>query len=83
MNGKEIGLLFIDGDHRYEGVKRDFELYSAEVSDGGMIVFHDIANPKFGVQEFWREVKGEFKSEEVIEEEGSFGIGIIHKDSPR
>jgi predicted O-methyltransferase YrrM len=37
-----IDLLFIDGDHTYEGVKRDFEMYSKLVSEGGFIAFHDI-----------------------------------------
>ena len=36
-----IGFLFIDGDHRYEGVKKDFELYSPKVKVDGIIAFHD------------------------------------------
>jgi len=35
-------LIFIDGDHRYEGVKRDFELYSELLSERGVILFHDV-----------------------------------------
>lgn len=38
-----IDFLFIDGDHTLEGVKRDFEMYSELVSDGGIIALHDIA----------------------------------------
>jgi len=38
-----IDFLFIDGDHTYEGVKQDFEMYSELVSDGGIIALHDIA----------------------------------------
>lgn len=37
-----IDFLFIDGDHTYEGVKQDFEMYSGLVSDGGVVAFHDI-----------------------------------------
>lgn len=41
-NGKKpIRLLFIDGDHSYEGVKRDFELWSDLLVEGGIIGFHD------------------------------------------
>jgi hypothetical protein len=37
----KIDVLFIDGDHSYEGVKTDFELYSNILSDNGIIIIHD------------------------------------------
>ncbi len=37
----KIDLLFIDGDHSYEGVKEDFDLYSKILSDNGVIILHD------------------------------------------
>ena len=36
-----IGLLFIDGDHSYEGVRADFEVWSPHLVRGGVIAFHD------------------------------------------
>ena len=33
--------MFIDGDHSYEGVKLDFELYSKILSPRGIILIHD------------------------------------------
>jgi predicted O-methyltransferase YrrM len=36
-----IDILFIDGDHSYDGVMNDFELYSQLVKNGGYIVFDD------------------------------------------
>ncbi len=36
----KIDVLFIDGDHTYEGVKKDFELYSNLLSENGIIVIH-------------------------------------------
>jgi predicted O-methyltransferase YrrM len=36
-----LELLFIDGDHSYEGAKADFERWSAFVAPGGHVLFHD------------------------------------------
>jgi predicted O-methyltransferase YrrM len=42
LGTRAIDLLFIDGDHSYEGVRRDYELYAPLVSAGGLIALHDI-----------------------------------------
>ena len=34
-------ILFIDGDHSYEGVKKDFDLYSQLLSPKGIVILHD------------------------------------------
>jgi cephalosporin hydroxylase len=36
-----IDILFIDGDHSYDGVLSDFNLYSGFVNNGGYIIFDD------------------------------------------
>jgi predicted O-methyltransferase YrrM len=36
-----LELLFIDGDHSYEGAKADFDRWSAFVRPGGHVLFHD------------------------------------------
>lgn len=36
-----LDLLFIDGDHSYEGVKADWEAYKHFLKPGSIIVFHD------------------------------------------
>ena len=38
----KIDYLHIDGEHSYEGVKKDFELYSTIMSENGIITIHDI-----------------------------------------
>ena len=38
---KKIDLIFIDGDHSYEGVKADWELFLPHLSEFGVVVFHD------------------------------------------
>ena len=81
LNGEKIDYLFIDGDHTYEGVKKDFTMYSPLVS--GIVALHDIAHHRpdanVHVDEFWREIKRSFDSEEIIENPNQkwAGIGII------
>jgi Methyltransferase domain len=41
-----VGLLWIDGDHRYEGVKRDFECWAPHLR--GKVAFHDAIQEKLG-----------------------------------
>jgi predicted O-methyltransferase YrrM len=41
LNGKEIDILFIDGDHSVGGATADYELYLPLVASGGFIVFDD------------------------------------------
>lgn len=38
---KPVELIFIDGAHEYEYVKKDFELWFPKVIDGGIMAFHD------------------------------------------
>ncbi|MBA2461055.1 MAG: class I SAM-dependent methyltransferase [Actinobacteria bacterium] len=91
FDGSPLDLLFIDGDHSYDGVKTDFDLYSPLVRTGGKIVFHDIVppsleegarNPVGGVPRFWREVKLRHPAtrEFVADwEQGGLGIGVLVK----
>src|SRR5262249_48693943 len=38
-----IDLFFIDGDHTYQGVRSDFELFKPWFSDRTLVAFHDSA----------------------------------------
>lgn len=88
LDGRKIDFLFIDGDHQYRGVKKDFQLYSSLVKQNGLIVFHDIlCHPKFPkckVDKFWNEVKSKYRYIEFIDREddrgwGQWGgIGVIY-----
>jgi len=40
--GNPISLLWIDGAHDYENVKKDFTLWEPYLSDKAIIVFHDV-----------------------------------------
>lgn len=39
--GAKLGLLYIDGDHRYEAVHADFLAWSSFLREGGTLVIHD------------------------------------------
>jgi predicted O-methyltransferase YrrM len=43
---KQIGMLFIDGDHSYIGVKKDIKWIN-HVESGGIVAFHDYLLPKY------------------------------------
>ncbi|BCX15609.1 MAG: hypothetical protein KatS3mg097_501 [Candidatus Parcubacteria bacterium] len=83
LNGNQLDFLFIDGDHSYEGVKKDFEMYSPLVRKGGIIAFHDINihlnAPEIGVNKFWNEIKNRFVHKEMIKGHisGWAGIGVL------
>ncbi|MGO9831532.1 MAG: class I SAM-dependent methyltransferase [Myxococcaceae bacterium] len=78
-----IDFLFIDGDHTYAGVKRDFEMYSPLVRRGGLVAFHDICPhpPEMNcdVDKFWREIRAQYPSREFVEtpNQGYYGIGVL------
>jgi len=39
---KTIRLLWIDGDHTYKGVKSDFDNFNRYLSEGALVMFHDV-----------------------------------------
>lgn len=84
LDNSKLDLLFIDGDHTYEGVKKDFEIYSQFVKKGGVIAFHDIVPHPLGtgceVNKFWKEIRERYQFEELVKswEQGWGGIGVIY-----
>ena len=84
LKGQKIDFLFIDGDHTYEGVKQDYEMYKELVSDNGYIAFHDINDTQrhrdrnVYVGKLWNELIGE-KIEFNIGADWA-GIGLIKKN---
>lgn len=88
LHGRPIDFLFIDGDHRYAGVKKDYELYANLVHPGGLIAFHDIRpnaeQDSIEVYKLWDEIKRTEKhTEEIVHEPytGRFGIGLLTKSN--
>lgn len=74
-----VDILHIDGRHGYEDVRADFEEWRSSVRDGGVVLFHDIAEREngFGVWRLWEEVSdpGRFFAFEHGHGLGVLGIG--------
>jgi predicted O-methyltransferase YrrM len=64
-DGQAIRLLYLDGDHRYGQVRRDFEAWQGWVVPGGVIAFHDTIEPD------WPDV-ARFLDERLIDGEWLF-----------
>lgn len=82
LGNKKIDFLFIDGDHTYEGVKKDFNMYSPLVKDSGIIAFHDIivTEKPTEVRKLWKEIKAKNKLELIESKKQDIGgIGLVEK----
>lgn len=66
-----VDVLHIDGRHGYEDVREDYDDWIDTVRDGGVVLFHDIAEREngFGVWRLW---------EELAESGSAFAFGHGH-----
>jgi glycosyltransferase involved in cell wall biosynthesis len=85
LDGRTLDLLLIDGDHTYEGVKADFEMYTPLCS--GIVAFHDILpHPHVldcQVDRFWNEISGAYRSDEFVVPGDWGGLGVLFMDEAR
>lgn len=95
LGGALLDVLFIDGDHEFEGVRADFLAYRSFVRDGGLIVFHDIVPDRRsegvetmanagGVPDFWQLVKRKYETREFVhnwEWQQGYAIGVVYYQS--
>lgn len=83
LDGSMADILYIDADHSYEGVKKDYNMYSPLVRKGGLVIFHDISEQPGHIDcevfRFWNEIKSCRKHLEISHEAGKAGgIGILY-----
>ena len=84
LKQQKLDFLFIDGDHTYEGIKLDFQMYSPLIRKGGLIALHDICKhpPAMGcnIHKFWNEIKRKYKFQEIISKQNQTwgGIGVLY-----
>lgn len=72
-----IDILHIDGRHKYQDIKNDYETWSKFLNDGGVILLHDTCcyHSDYGVHKFFQEIntpKLNFKN--------SYGLGVVTTD---
>lgn len=83
LGKKKFDFIFIDGDHTYDGVKKDCEMFKDLLSKNGIIAFHDIVpGPESavgGAFKFWDEIKIKYNTREIVEnpKQCEAGIGLI------
>jgi predicted O-methyltransferase YrrM len=85
LDGRQVDFLFIDGDHTYEGVKRDWEMYSPLVRRGGLVAFHDVAGnyEDTQVKRHWDAIKSSYQHREYLfHPKGFYGIGVLTAGKP-
>lgn len=81
----EYDFVFVDGDHSYPAVRRDFLNYWPMVRAGGLLAFHDISCPdenpdRIEVGRFWRELvaSGRYSTRGIqMAAPGTWGIGVV------
>lgn len=71
-----VDVLHIDGRHGYEDARADYTEWRSAVRDGGVILFHDIAEREngFGVWRLWDEVADPARS---FAFEHGHGLGVL------
>ena len=79
IEDNSIGILHIDGDHSYEGVKKDLNLFYGKMKKNSVILMDDFKwnGIKKATLEFIKENKNSLKLEETFE--GNKGIIYISK----
>lgn len=86
LDDRAINLLFIDAEHFYEDVKKDYEMYGPLVQN--IIAFHDVLHndshaPEVQVRLLWEEImRDENRYTKVVFSLKHFymGIGVIVKE---
>jgi predicted O-methyltransferase YrrM len=73
---RNIGLLWIDGDHSYAAVREDYESWEPFVADGGIVAFHDSSVP--GVVKVLHELSQEKRIFPLGQTEALSWFRLIH-----
>jgi len=48
---ESLGMVYVDGDHTFQGALADIHSYYPKLVKGGIMCFHDACNPSYGIQD--------------------------------
>lgn len=72
----QFDLIYIDGDHSYEGALIDAQLAFPLLKKGGILIFDDYNNPQFGVFKAVNEFLEDADGFKVLREEDDYQMAI-------
>lgn len=65
-----LGLVYLDGDHSYEGALADLNAFLPKLVSGGIMAGHDYLSPDYGVEKAVKEfTQGRFEVNTIPEED--------------
>ena len=65
-----LGMVYLDGDHSYEGALADLKAFLPKLVDGGIMAGHDYLSPDYGVEKAVKEfTQGKFEVNTIPEED--------------
>jgi predicted O-methyltransferase YrrM len=77
-------MVFVDADHRYEGVKQDLDALSCLLSPGVPVLCHDYSNPENNTGEYGvRRAATEWEESGHAEFRGTFGCAALFVTTAR
>lgn len=76
IEDNSVDLLHVDGRHRYEDVKHDFETWLPKLTQNAIVLFHDTAvrRSDFGVWQYWAELEKQF---DTFNFSFQHGLGVL------
>lgn len=69
-----IDFLFIDGDHSYEGVKRDYEAFLPHLKEDAIVAFHDSLWEHHKDSPYYTDTMGVPKFISELQQQGQCGV---------
>jgi methyltransferase family protein len=82
LAGRQLDFLWIDADHHFENIDREYNWYGALVREGGLIGVHDtraIGAEYRQCGEWWQQFSKIHEVEEIVASENPCGTGLYYK----